>query len=63
MVKRLKKLKKIDNWFINKEEWRMSDLSKRFFDRSYLTHLSYAYAYSNWISLPSFKLTVNRYRV
>jgi thymidylate kinase len=60
--KTLKQIEEIDRWFINKEEWRMSDLSKKFFDRSYFTHICYAYAYSHWISLPSFKPTVNRYQ-
>lgn len=60
--KTLEKIEEIDRWFMKKEEWRMSDLSKKFFDRSYFTHLCYAYAYCLWISLPSFKPTVNRYQ-
>jgi thymidylate kinase len=51
----------INHWFIRKESERMKENPSLFFDRSYLTHLCYAYAYSRWTSLDIFESTVTMY--
>jgi thymidylate kinase len=51
----------IDDWFIEKEKERMENASG-VFDRSYFTHLTYAYGYSRFMGLPSFEPTVRKYQ-
>lgn len=55
----------IDNRFIDKESKRyevVTPLKKNiYFDRSFLTHLAYAYAYSRFMNIPSLKNTVKLY--
>ena len=55
----------IDRWFIDKESKRYDggDLSGKniYFDRSFLTHLAYSYAYSRFMNIPSLKNTVKSY--
>ena len=64
--KSLEEIKNIDNWFIDKEWnryiWLPSSSKNVYFDRSFLTHLTYAYAYSRFMNIPSFKDTVLKYK-
>ncbi|MGG7446978.1 AAA family ATPase [Kosakonia oryzendophytica] len=57
----LEEVEYINNWFIEHESQRMQDKAFRFFDRSYLTHLCYAWAYSRLTSLDMFESTVRKY--
>lgn len=55
----------IDKRFINKESLRYGLIDDKdwnvYFDRSFLTHLSYAYAYSKFTNLPFLKNTIKLY--
>lgn len=55
-------IKQIDSWFIDKEAQRIHDNQDGYFDRSYLTHLAYAYAYSRLTGLNSFEQTIGDYQ-
>lgn len=57
----LEEVNRINRWFIQKESERMKQKTSLFFDRSYLTHLCYAHAYSRWISLDILEPTVMMY--
>ena len=63
--KNVEEINTIDKWFIDKESKRYEcvDSSKKniYFDRSFLTHLAYAYAYSKFMNIPSLKNTVKLY--
>ncbi|WP_017891785.1 AAA family ATPase [Serratia sp. S4] len=59
--KSLDEVERINNWFISREAERMNDNKLIFYDRSYFTHLCYAYAYSRWASLDIFESTVRMY--
>ena len=63
--KNVDEINAIDRWFIDKESKRYEgvDLSGKniYFDRSFLTHLAYAYAYSRFMNIPSLKNTVKSY--
>lgn len=54
-------IEKIDEWFIIKETERFRKNSSGIFDRSYFTHLSYAYAYTRYKQIDSFSTTVQKY--
>ncbi len=56
-----REIKKIDEWFIKKEAERMKT-ENAFFDRSYLTHLTYAFAYESLANEKTFVNTVKRYQ-
>lgn len=64
--KNLEEIRNIDNRFIDKEWkryiWIPSSFENVYFDRSFLTHLTYAYAYSKFMNIPSFKGTVIKYK-
>lgn len=51
----------IDDWFIQKEGERLTSSDTAYFDRSYLTHLAYAYAYGRYKGIPSLEATVQKY--
>ncbi|MGK0663977.1 AAA family ATPase [Serratia marcescens] len=53
-------VEKINEWFIAKECERMRGKA-HYFDRSYFTHLCYAYAYGRFMSLDIFPATVKKY--
>lgn len=50
----------IDDWFIDKEEARTA-MKNGIFDRSYFTHLTYAYAYGRHKNLRSMEKTIDKY--
>ncbi len=50
----------IDDWFIAQEMSRMQSM-EAVYDRSYLTHLTYAHGYGRYMNLPSFEPTVDKY--
>lgn len=52
---------RIDDWFIEKEHLRTSQNSG-YFDRSYLTHLAYAYAYGKYKDIPTLGKTTDKYK-
>lgn len=55
-------IEKINEWFIDKESTRLSSNLNGYFDRSFFTHLVYAYAYEKFSGIKSFHKTVDRYR-
>lgn len=57
----LDEIEKINDWFIAKECERMQGEIAHYFDRSYFTHLCYAYAYDRFMSLDIFSTTVKKY--
>ena len=63
--KSLDEIRNIDNWFVDKEWqryiWLPISNENIYFDRSFLTHLAYAYAYSRFTKIKSFKDTVHTY--
>ena len=63
--KNLEEIFKIDRRFIEQEQKRginWQEKEKIFFDRSFLTHLTYAYAYSKHTKIPSFEWTIRLYQ-
>ena len=52
----------INRWFIGKEQERMHKSDSLFFDRSYLTHFCYAYAYEKYKNITIFEKTIEMYR-
>lgn len=50
----------IDDWFINQEAERMQR-EDSVFDRSYFSHLTYAYGYGRYMGLHSLEPTVKKY--
>jgi len=59
--KNLEHMIKINKWFIEQESNRFVHHPDTAYDRSYLTHLSYAYAYSKYTGIIGFNLTINQY--
>lgn len=63
--KTVQEIKNIDHRFIQKEHERGLNLPEWktiYFDRSFFTHLTYAYAYSRLLKIPSFQTTVELYQ-
>lgn len=52
----------INNWFIDKESERIAGNPSGFFDRSFFTHLVYAYAYEKLSGIESFHKTIDQYQ-
>lgn len=50
----------IDDWFIQKEAERLQQRSG-IYDRSYLTHITYSFAYSNLTGIPALEHTIQKY--
>lgn len=59
--KTIEEILKIDDWFIEKESSRCLETTE-FYDRSYFSHLTYAYAYSRVMGLSSFEKTIGKYQ-
>ncbi|HOI18646.1 MAG TPA: hypothetical protein PLX15_02170 [Candidatus Woesearchaeota archaeon] len=51
----------INDWFIAPESERFVDDKQTIYDRSFLTHLSYAYAYSRYSGIDGFAPTMAQY--
>lgn len=56
----LEETRKINDWFISKESQRSQQAG--IFDRSFLTHLAYAYAYSRLTGIPCFRPALQKYQ-
>ncbi len=57
----IEEILEIDDWFIGQEE-RRTQVSEGVYDRSYFTHLTYAYGYGRYTELQSLEPTVEKYR-
>lgn len=60
--KNIEEIKKINSWFIDKEQKRLLKNQHAYFDRSFFTHLVYAYAYEKYSGIKSFQETVDQYQ-
>lgn len=56
-------IEKINEWFIDRESDRITNNTYGYFDRSFFTHLVYAYAYEKFSGIESFHRTIDQYQI